>query len=69
MAQPTNADLLKSVYSDTHQAASVVSKAYARGQFTANDSAVMLDLLRKATAAMTSLDSRIRGNPPPKQGD
>jgi hypothetical protein len=66
---PTNKDLLTSIYSDTHNAASVVSKAYAREQFNRSDAEECLRLLRAACAAMESLASRIRGVPPPKVGD
>lgn len=69
MGNPTTKELTQSVYSDTHQAASIISKAWTRGQFTASESHETMVLLRRALAAMTSLDSRIRGNPEPKTGD
>lgn len=68
MANPTEAELLKSVYTETHQAASLVSHAWVAGQFTPEQASEMVRHLQCAVAAMLTLESRLRGVPPPKIG-
>lgn len=69
MSNPTDNELLTDVYSETHQAAACVSKAWVAGAFTRKEGDEMLSLLQRATAAMTSLHCRLRGVPPPKIGE
>jgi hypothetical protein len=69
----TNIELFNQTYAATHEAADLLSKMTDKdGMFTAQAGRIEMSeinrLLRLASCAATTLESRLAGNPPPKEG-
>lgn len=65
MRNPTDKELLNSVYADARAASELSSAALKSGGFTRAQADEMVRLLSRASAAMEALLCRLRGIPPP----
>jgi hypothetical protein len=62
-------ELFCRAYTETHQAADLLSRAYNAGSMKHTEVVTLLEHLRAAQCAAQELRNRLEGNPPAKLGD